>query len=1786
MKKNRFTVVFSLVILLVPFLQSLFTGIVAVAETLDGQGKIQVMKNDSGLMDLNYAIDPVENTINWQYTISKNQTKTPNQFGIKLEAGEETLALNDLVSESSSFISKDQWLQELKPSGEAKTQVVSFKTKLVEDVKISTQILQMADDGSLVDVLKSQPQMLHIEIPRNTETTQSSQVESTEATSGIEGSGATSDLPVQTTTESTETTETQESTEAPTASTSTESTSTVTSESESQTTSEATTESTVTTSETSETTESTDSTTVTQEKQEQSKPRKVKAAGRDITELPGADALFDSDEGRTIFSGATLTKDGEPIDGKDIQVDDNLLLEYEWSLPEELRKNIKAGDYFDFHLPDKFVINAEQLTGNLTDSNGKVFGTFVINKDGSVRITFTDEVEKNSGITGSLNVAGKVDKNKIDGPGDEDIDIPFTDGNESETPNIVVPNTKAISKKVASKDKNEQIKDNKAHVRWEIIANQTANTMTNGVLTDYLPKGATYKGNLVVTEYDVDLATGKLIEPGKTVTITPTFDKDGNPIFTFPSPTKKAYKVAFDTEIDLDKYPDALNPDKLTAKVKNEATLVSDETGDVDASASATFGSNSKISKDGAGFTHGGDVAKWVVKFDKSGIDIPGGTTFIDKIGQGQIMTDENGKEISVEELQARLQAAFTVGDKNVGKKLVVVKNDDGSYSIQFPDGISDSFELPFYTSAKGSDHKYENSISWNGNDSTGSNTVEKPKSGVVKENDKGQNNGGTITPGQNDGIVNWTIKVNGEKTEIDSWNVVDKLTNSTWSKDPADIHVYEIVNDQEVQLSSTDYTVSDISASGFKVSYNKKKTSSTFVIKFQSTYDKDKWNMEVKNNATYNYTQGDKTWSSGDDSKFKTPGDQRNQVDGSKGGVFNALDNTITWTIKINTSHVPLGANAVLTDPIPAKNTYVDGSAKVYQADGKTEASGFTATLEDGKLVVKGFPEGSIDEYVIVFKTKVDAPEGEIAVGKTTNKAKYHDDLNKDLEVSSSVDSTTNNNYIDKKDAYDANADYSTIHYTVEVNPGKLTLKNVKLVDGSWVNVKVKPETLKIVDSAGKDVTSQFKAVFAEQQFSIEFGNITDHYTVTYDSTINFVGKPGENVPVKNKATITGDNVQKGTGSDDEELVVKVPDAGGTAQGEVRSLTIKKLDKDTDAKIEGVTLALYRGPKADGKLVATAETDQNGEAHFTGLTYDDYTLVEETPASGYFISEALKNGISVTITEKTDKEIGLVIEATNQKVGSIHLTKVDATTEEGLEGAVFKLYQADGKTQVTTDAFGKEIGEAPDHSFTTSTDGTLSIANLIPGKYILKEESAPTGYHIVNGETEVTVVSGDSEHPVEVTVENEINKGKIVLQKVGEGRNLEGAEFTLTDDDPTTKDVVKSSAANGLVSFDLEANKVYSIEETKNPVGYEGTFKIENIRVVADGKVVYGDPEVTVDTVIPIVVENDRITTEISGTKSWEIAGNDESIVVPSSITVNLLQDGEIYKTMVTNAAKGWNYSFTDLPKINVKTGNEYVYTVMDEVTGYEPTVDGNDLVNTLDTTSISGTKSWDALADEYGVIPDSIKVQLLYSDDNGNSYKPFKRDGKEVIIDVTANDNWQYTFDNLPKYNRKGDALKYRVKEVSIPGFDVEGKGDHDLHNTLQLTEVSLTKFWSDAENFYNTRPDELDFTLMVLVDDQWQTFEELFNTEKSITLSGDSSKWEGTFTELPKYDKDGQEIQYGIKEDLSGSANVYIPNNGQQGDTEQIQEVTQGGTTEFTNNLATVALTVEKTWKDFDN
>ena len=249
--------------------------------------------------------------------------------------------------------------------------------------------------------------------------------------------------------------------------------------------------------------------------------------------------------------------------------------------------------------------------------------------------------------------------------------------------------------------------------------------------------------------------------------------------------------------------------------------------------------------------------------------------------------------------------------------------------------------------------------------------------------------------------------------------------------------------------------------------------------------------------------------------------------------------------------------------------------------------------------------------------------------------------------------------------------------------------------------------------------------------------------------------------------------------------------------------------------------------------------------------------------------------------------------------------------------------------------------------------------------------------------------------------------------------------------------------------------------------------------------------------------------TTEVSGSKTWDDADNQDG-VRPDSITVKLFADGTEVTSKTVTANDNWSWSFTGLDKYN--SGTEIVYTISeDTVADYTTVVDGYNITNTHtpEKTIISGSKTWNDNNNQDGKRPDSITVRLF-------------ADGTEVTSkEVTANDNWSWSFTDLDKYN-SGTEIVYTISEDEVADYTTVVNG-YDVTNTHtpEKTTITGSKTWNDVDNQDGVRPDSITVKLLAngrVID------------HKEVTIN---NNWSWSFEHLPVYEK-GTKITYTIRED----------------------------------------------------
>jgi hypothetical protein len=226
-----------------------------------------------------------------------------------------------------------------------------------------------------------------------------------------------------------------------------------------------------------------------------------------------------------------------------------------------------------------------------------------------------------------------------------------------------------------------------------------------------------------------------------------------------------------------------------------------------------------------------------------------------------------------------------------------------------------------------------------------------------------------------------------------------------------------------------------------------------------------------------------------------------------------------------------------------------------------------------------------------------------------------------------------------------------------------------------------------------------------------------------------------------------------------------------------------------------------------------------------------------------------------------------------------------------------------------------------------------------------------------------------------------------------------------------------------------LDANQKYTVDEVNVPDGYESSVTNKNN--------VWTITNTNQNTVTPD-------TQSVKVNKVW---ANDDSSTRPSSVKMQLYQNGSVYGDAVTlSETNNWSYTWTGL-----ESGKNYTVAEVNVPDGYESSVSNKDNVWTVtntkkDTTtpdkqSVKVNKVW--ANDDSSTRPSSVQMQLYQ---NGSVY------GDAVTLSET--NDWSYTWTGL-----EADQ-EYTVAEVNVPdGYE------SSVTSTDNVWTVTNTKKGTDT-------------------------------------------------------------------------------------------------------------------------
>ncbi len=1124
---------------------------------------------------------------------------------------------------------------------------------------------------------------------------------------------------------------------------------------------------------------------------------------------------------QTILTGVTLTdENGKPYDkGNRADTNSPVKISIDWAIPDDLGKTINAGDTYEFDLPKEFIMHNDIV--NLPLSAGDTtFGTFSIDTNGHVVMTFNGEVKDSSNVKGTLVINTQFNEKKITGSTTQKIPFPVN----SDTPETTVyfkPNVSKTIDKSGALDKGI----NPGKVTWTVDVNKKLDQVKKAKLTESLPDGLIYRS---VKVYELNVNIDGSVSRGNEVSSGYSVDSKGN--VTFNGTIDSAYRLVYETDIDNSAKPSEGGNMTLT----NKAAFSGDNLEPISAEATVAAKYGKMIAKSSTGYDGESQTFSWALSYNYGEKQIDQSKASIkDSFGTGDLhLVKDSLKVIPITFGQNGSEQAGT--PLKEGEDYTLIDNGSG-FEVKFNKNITSAYKITYQTKVNSGviidkSTTYTNSVVTGTGDS-------KEASGIAIQQNliKGYSN-----VDYEKKTADWTITVNKNNYEMNNWTLDDQFESGGLVLIDDSFKIQDTTNNKTLQKDK-DYTLTKKPEhKGFTLALigDYAKTNSQFKITYTTTFNADYSNESVKNTAQSTWTDQYGNERTNKVSSGFTPNHQTTN-NGFKNGSYNAVSKEITWKIGVNYNGEPT-KNPYIKDAITDPQQFVPGSVVVksytinkngsitegdaldpskYEVEEPSEKNERTLTVH--------LKTGDSVPYLIEFKTSLKGKV--IDQNKYTNKATYHNDGYADRTLTGSVSVVDGGSLIFKGGKQNG----SYIDWSINVNSSQSTLDDVKVTDTPDENQILDADSFKVYqakydengvvkDSSGnliagdvelqkdKDYTLNIKTdnTTGEQSFVLEFigsyKQIDRAYVIKYRSLINIAGTSGH---VKNKVSISGTNVKEQTQETSSSIFVAISSGDGSGSGEKGSLTIFKTGEDDNA-LEGADFQLW---SEDAKqLLRTGTTDSGGKLTFGNIRYGSYVLKEIKAPDGYTISHAYAKGVSLKIDSNSSKT-GALYKVVNQQ-NKVTLIKQDEHNNP-LAGAVFKLEKKsnDGTyTLIRTD-------------IKSDKNGKVEMNGLPAGYYRLTETQAPAGFIVNTKAIHFSIAKNEKNQVSDVNLGAMTNyQGKVSLTKENaEGQKLEGAVFNIVDQDGNIVKEKLTSDKDGKVEASGLAPGRYAFVETKAPSGY-----------------------------------------------------------------------------------------------------------------------------------------------------------------------------------------------------------------------------------------------------------------------------------------------------------------------------------------------------------------------------
>ena len=241
-------------------------------------------------------------------------------------------------------------------------------------------------------------------------------------------------------------------------------------------------------------------------------------------------------------------------------------------------------------------------------------------------------------------------------------------------------------------------------------------------------------------------------------------------------------------------------------------------------------------------------------------------------------------------------------------------------------------------------------------------------------------------------------------------------------------------------------------------------------------------------------------------------------------------------------------------------------------------------------------------------------------------------------------------------------------------------------------------------------------------------------------------------------------------------------------------NLVIELVDAENKNALAG---SRFKIEDINGNYITTVVTDEGGTAIVTGLAAGKYMVTQVEAPEGYILEGTYQWAEIKTGVEKT------YVKFTNNRMSGLTIRALDRNTQAPLAGVIFEIHEENGKLVQTV---------------TTDAAGIVTVSNLAPGTYLVKEKRGPDGYQIDTASQRVTITNNAN---TTITFNHVVN-ANLTLRAVDakSGAVIAGVTFHVTKADGTYVGEY-TTGANGLVQLAATAPADYTVNVMTVPDGY-----------------------------------------------------------------------------------------------------------------------------------------------------------------------------------------------------------------------------------------------------------------------------------------------------------------------------------------------------------------------------